>query len=527
MMIQFFRALEGVSDVVVAFLMKQILFSSIIFIIIFVLVKIFKRLSPYWHLGLWALVLLRLLLPPNLSHSYSVRTMLSQVPYYQQISRHITLWLSGSSFERESASSFHFLSLDSQSVENFQSARAIDSANQKSAFWRTILFSIWLLGVVLFICVYIHRMRQIHKLLNSAHPINHAMIDRLLGKWQRQFQIKRKIRLFSSEEFLSPFTMGVFHPKIYIPKNFLEPMSLEHLESIIAHELAHIKRCDDLWLKIQNLIQIVYFFHPVIWYVNRKIILSRECICDRMVLSYREMSAESYGKSMMNVLKLNLFGAEGVHLLPGFGNHKNALKYRIKNITGGTTMKHTHFFILYASLIILGTLILPMAGHVINKADPVVAGEIYAQQVTANSDQKDKIAFICPMSKGKITAPFGKWIDPFSKKEAFHNGVDIAAPKGTAIYAAASGQVIVAESAPKTHGNYIVLQHENNFQTFYSHCDTLLVQVGQQITAGEVIASVGQTGKSTGPHLHFEIRKDGAPQDPKNYLNFTLLKIER
>ncbi len=528
MMIQFFHALDGISGVVVPFLMKQILLSSIVFIIIFLLVKIFKRLSPCWHLGLWMLVLLRLLLPPNLSHSYSIRNMLSRLPYYKHISQHIIEWLSGSSSDKELEQSFQIFSLDYLTVENHQSTPFYDSAYQNNGSWENIFILSWLLGLMIFMFIYFNRIRQIQKLLNNAQQINHNTTNQLLSKWKRQFQIKRNVQLFSSNQFLSPFTIGFIRPKIYIPQNFLERTNLDYLESIIAHEMAHIKRRDDLWLKIQYLIQILYFFHPVVWYANRKIKLARECLCDRLVLSHSEISSLSYGKSMINVLKLNLSGKEGLFMLPGFGSHKDALKYRIKNINGGTTMKHSQFIILYTSLFILGYLILPMAGHVIKQEEPTaLAGEVYSEQYAANSSQQDTLVFIVPTKKGKFAAPFGKWIDPFTKKKAFHNGVDIAAPAGTEIYAAAGGKVIVAEFAPKTHGNYIVLQHEKEFRTFYSHCDTLFVQTGQSVKAGEMIARIGNTGRSTGPHLHFEVRKDGKPQDPQDYLDFKVLKLKK
>lgn len=521
---QFFLMLNGVSRVVVPLLMKQILFSLVIFFIVFLLAKIFRRLSPYWHLGLWTLVLLRLLLPPNLSHSYSARNLLDRLPYYQQISQNISEWLSGSSFNKESGQTFQIYSLDTYTVENQQSTPFDDSADQKPGSWQNILFLSWLLGVIIFTSIYLNRIRQIQKLLNNAQIVKHTTITQLLNKWQRQFHIKRKVQLFTSAKFLSPFTFGLIRPKIYIPQNFLEQNNLEHLESILAHEMAHIKRRDHLWLKIQYLIQILYFFHPVVWYVNRKINLARECLCDRLVLSNQEISSLCYGKSMINVLKLNLTGTEALLMLPGFGSHKDALKYRINNINGGTTMKHTQFIILYASLFILGCLILPMAGHVIKQGESkALAAEVYSEQNAVTPKQQDTIVFIVPSKQGKFAAPFGKWIDPFTKKEAFHNGVDIAAPKGTGIYAAADGKVIVAESAPKTHGNHIVLQHENDFQTFYSHCETLLVQAGQSVKAGELIARVGNTGRSTGPHLHFEIRKNNEPVNPTGYINFKAL----
>jgi len=521
-----FHALDSISNVIVPFLMKQVWFSSVVFIIILLLVKVFKRLSPYWQLGLWTLVLLRLLLPPSFSHSYSIRNMMSHLPYYQPFSTYIASWFLNNSVGSELNNSLHVFSFDNQLIDSIEPGEAFNLHNKKIISWQTIVFLTWFSGVIIFLLIYLKRIWKFQKIMNKSQPVNNAIMELLLSKWKRQFQIKRKVQLVSSEKFLSPFTQGLFRPKIYVPQYFLEKNHTGNLEAIIAHEMAHIKRRDNFWLKIQYLIQILYFFHPAIWYVNSNINLARECLCDRLVLSHREISSLSYGKSMMTVLRLNLFGVEGFFMLPGFGSHKNALKYRIKNINGGTTMKHTQFIILYASLFILGCWILPMAGHVIKPGDrSVLAGDTYAQQLAAISSQQDKIVVIAPTKQGKVTAPFGKWIDPFTKKEAFHNGIDIAAPKGTEIYAAADGNVIVAESAPQTHGNYIVLQHEQDFQTFYSHCDTLLVEKGQPVKAGELIARIGNTGRSTGPHLHFEIRKDGKSQDPQDHLDFSSLKL--
>ena len=128
-----------------------------------------------------------------------------------------------------------------------------------------------------------------------------------------------------------------------------------------------------------------------------------------------------------------------------------------------------------------------------------------------------------PLKKGRVSARYGNMKNPYTQKIMHHNGIDIAAPKGTEIYAAADGKVEIA-SDKKGPGKHILLQHDNGYQTFYSHCDSLLVQQGQQVKSGEVIAYVGETGKATGPHLHFEIRKDEKPQNPEEYLDFKNLK---
>ena len=122
------------------------------------------------------------------------------------------------------------------------------------------------------------------------------------------------------------------------------------------------------------------------------------------------------------------------------------------------------------------------------------------------------ISLIRPVS-GTVTSRFGaRW-------GRSHKGVDIGAPQGTTIVAAASGTVTVAQYCYSGgYGNYVMLTHGNGVQTLYGHCTSLLVSVGQYVTQGEPIATVGSTGNSTGNHLHFEVRVNGVAQNPQNYV---------
>ena len=98
-----------------------------------------------------------------------------------------------------------------------------------------------------------------------------------------------------------------------------------------------------------------------------------------------------------------------------------------------------------------------------------------------------------------------------------HNGVDMAAPSGSPILAAADGTVIAA-SYSGSMGNYIMIDHGSDIITIYMHASSLGVSVGQEVSAGDRIGSVGSTGRSTGPHLHFGVRKNGAYVNPWTYL---------
>lgn len=113
----------------------------------------------------------------------------------------------------------------------------------------------------------------------------------------------------------------------------------------------------------------------------------------------------------------------------------------------------------------------------------------------------------------RISSPYGFREHPSSSVPEFHTGVDIAAPKSTPIMAAADG-VVIKSTQGQSLGNYIIIDHSKGFLTLYGHCDKLIAKEGANIREGEIIAKVGNTGDSTGNHLHFAMKKDGIYFDP-------------
>lgn len=120
--------------------------------------------------------------------------------------------------------------------------------------------------------------------------------------------------------------------------------------------------------------------------------------------------------------------------------------------------------------------------------------------------------FIRPVN-GRITSGFGMRFHPVLRRSRMHAGVDFGAPTGTPIRASAAGTVVQARYMGG-YGNTVVIDHGGGFATLYGHCSRLFVRTGQRVTQGQVIAAVGSTGISTGPHLHFEIRINGRPVNP-------------
>lgn len=129
--------------------------------------------------------------------------------------------------------------------------------------------------------------------------------------------------------------------------------------------------------------------------------------------------------------------------------------------------------------------------------------------------------FIWPAAYSKvITCKYGPRIHPITKKKGTHTGIDIRATLNSNVYAVASGQVIKA-CWNTAYGNMIIIDHGNGITTLYGHANKLLLKVGDTVKQGDIIMKAGSTGYSTGPHLHFEVRKNGTPQDPKNYLSYS------
>lgn len=120
-------------------------------------------------------------------------------------------------------------------------------------------------------------------------------------------------------------------------------------------------------------------------------------------------------------------------------------------------------------------------------------------------------------TKGWVTSGFGMRKSPFSGKPKMHEGLDIAARTGTPVYATADGIVSRAETAPG-YGKMVVIDHGYGFKTIYGHNSKIHVKIGQRVKRGEKIAAVGSTGSSTGAHVHYEVRRNDVPLNPKKYI---------
>ncbi len=145
-----------------------------------------------------------------------------------------------------------------------------------------------------------------------------------------------------------------------------------------------------------------------------------------------------------------------------------------------------------------------------------------AKMVTNKEAMLSSIPAIQPVSNvdlTRIASGFGYRIDPIYKTAKMHSGLDFAAPIGTPIYATGDGVIELTEFSSRGYGNHVVVNHGYGYATLYGHMSRLATTQGQKVKRGDVIGYVGSSGKSTGPHLHYEVIKDGTKIDPINFFH--------
>tara|TARA_B100000683_G_scaffold28824_2_gene25712 strand:+ start:3543 stop:4514 length:972 start_codon:yes stop_codon:yes gene_type:complete len=144
------------------------------------------------------------------------------------------------------------------------------------------------------------------------------------------------------------------------------------------------------------------------------------------------------------------------------------------------------------------------------------------EMATKKSDMLASIPAIQPVTNKelkRLSSGYGRRIDPYYKKPKFHYGVDFSAPKGTPIYATGNGTVKKTKKSRRGFGNHIVIEHGYGYESLYAHMQKYTVRRGQKVKRGDLIGYVGNSGKSTAPHLHYEVHKDGKKVNPAYYFH--------
>ena len=251
--------------------------------------------------------------------------------------------------------------MDRPSQAELSGAPAEPIRPRVSLTWQGAVFLAWVVAVLTMIALLIYRSFYVRRLIEQAEPANdslRAVLDQAFMK----MRVNRRIALKLSAEAVSPAVCGLFRPCIVIPRGLPDELDHQHLQSILLHELAHIRR-GDLWINsIQAVLQIIYIYHPLLWLANAVIRNIREQAVDEMVLVALGDQAEFYPKTLLTISRLT-FGNAGLSLrMIGVVESKKALFDRIDHITSQPFPRNVRLGISGLLVIaILGAALLPMA----------------------------------------------------------------------------------------------------------------------------------------------------------------------
>ena len=346
--------------------------------------------------------------------------------------------------------------------------------------------------------------------------------------------------IFEAAKLKTPFVIGLFKPKIYLPPGLFG----DERRYIILHEQTHIRRYDHIVKMLAFLVLCLHWFNPLVWVAFLLMGADMEMSCDERVI--KELGREIKNDYSLSLVRM----AAGHKILNGsplaFG--EGTMKQRIKNVLN---FKKPSRIIIIATLTLVIILTIGFAVSKTNDIDnysnyddsvitPLEQVEQHEELLTSMKNPNNGSVSALPYQGEGLPKLIAQLVDlgksedkqnngsilawPFQgdgissnfgyRKSGYHIGLDIAGSLGDVVVAAANGEVILSEWYSNNYGNLVIITHPNGIETWYAHLSAFAVKMGDIVKEGDVIGEVGDTGQTTGPHLHFEVRVDGKTIDP-------------
>ena len=489
------------------------IFSGSAMILLALALRLFlkKHLPRGIFPALWCLCALRLLLPITIPTHLSVWNLL-HTPATAQANGVISDVLTP------------FPSLATNSITE----PAADAAGIRP------MLLVWLVCAILlaayFVIGYACMVRRFRGTRLAPQPSIDALLDR--------FRFSRDPRICMSNSHRAPLTFGVFRPTVLLPEDL--PVGDAQFQLILAHELAHIRRKDCLRKLLLTVCLCLYWWNPLVWLMVWLANRDMELACDEAVL--RALGPDCRKAYALTLLDMAQRNPKSAPLCSGFA--KSSAEERIrailsfKRIPAWVGICVSVLFVLTASVFTTQA----ASPAAVPEPEPAVQEEIPEENVAVSVSESELLpatppimpeqeaeseieletqtrsevrAYIFPLedTSVEVTNPYGWQEHPVTKQKSLHSGVDLAADYGTNVLAVADGTVLDC-SYDAAFGYILTLEHGNGVQTQYAHLSEFLVEFGDVVRQGQIIAKTGDSGWTTGPHLHLGVLINGETADP-------------
>ena len=310
-----------------------------------------------------------------------------------------------------------------------------------------------------------------------------------------------------------PYAFSFFN-RIYIPESLRES---HDSQLVILHEQQHA-RLGHSWDRILiDGVIVLLWFNPFTFLIRKYLIEIHEFEADAYTVSKTRQPLE-YQLALLNQA---VFSTQiGPFNYFSFSNTKR----RLQMINNQTNKKWTYRMIIPVMITLMGI----FSFDIKNEKQTVIQPWSTVSIISINQlddwilQTIEEIPSILPIqcdnNEVKITSGWGKRMDPISKEEKYHFGIDIKASRGTPVIATAGGTVVENEFQPNGYGNFIIIEHTEDYRTRYAQLEDIQVTKGEKVQKGQVIGTVGSSGRSTAPHLHYEVMKGEKRVNPVDFI---------
>ncbi|MFA6402527.1 MAG: peptidoglycan DD-metalloendopeptidase family protein [Salinivirgaceae bacterium] len=365
--------------------------------------------------------------------------------------------------------------------------------NQNPVCWLLVLKMLYLIGVSIFSLRFLNQLIRLIRLrLRSSTKKSASQV------------------LVYTKNKITPFS---FFYWIFLPED-----EFAHIDKhpIIEHERTHAQQWHSIDLLFTEIFSIFLWFVPFVYSFKNSIKSVHEYLADSRTIQYHS--------NLIDYLKLLASDTEKYNLT-GLSNnfYCKTLKNRITMITKS---KSTPISKIQYLLILPALAVMTIACSNFDKNIEPKKNKIDSLEDSSITDVYHR-KFVLPIegSKCSLSSGFGMRYHPIKKMEMMHNGIDFKSETRTPVVAVADGVVIKKEFQKDTYGNVVVIEHANGLVTLYAQLSEFKTELGQSVYQGQEIGLVGSSGMSTGPHLHFEVRKEGEFVNPADYLPIVVSPI--